>query len=92
MITGRDNEGIAAEALCLDLELHCEGPTIYVNLPSVILHLKRRLEIKSTMRKSAGALKEQSNLNSNLTLLDTAERYEHQAGIDFISGRIADGE
>ena len=61
MITGRGNEGIAAEALCLG-DSNCivkDSQGSHVNLlPSVILHLKRRLEIEPIMRKSTEALKE----------------------------------
>ena len=61
MITGRDNEGIAAEVLCLGVSNYIvkDSQEPYVNLlPSVILHLKRRLEIESIMRKSTEARKE----------------------------------
>ena len=61
MITGRGNEGIAAEALCLGGSNYIvkDSQGSYVNLlPSVILHLKRRLEIEPNMRKSTEALKE----------------------------------
>ena len=84
MITGRGNEGIAAEALCLGVSNYIvkdsqQSSTNF--LSSVILHLERSLEIEPTMRKSAGALKESQEHSKQqfLTLLDTAERYEHQA-------------
>ena len=60
MITGRDNEGIAAEVLCLGVSNYIvkDSQGSYVNLlPSVILHLNRRLEIEPTMRKSTEVLK-----------------------------------
>ena len=61
IITERGNEGIAAEALCLGVSNYIvkDSQGSYVNLlPSAILHLKRRLEIEPTMRKSTEALKE----------------------------------
>tara|TARA_B100000676_G_C17984303_1_gene790966 strand:- start:368 stop:1405 length:1038 start_codon:yes stop_codon:yes gene_type:complete len=84
MITGRGNEGIAAEALRLGVSNYIvkDSQESYVDLlPSVILHLERRLEIESIMRKSAEALKESQEQSKQqfLTQLDTAERYEHQA-------------
>ena len=60
MITGRDNEGIAAEVRCLGVSNYIvkDSQGSYVNLlPSVILHLKRRLEIEPIMRKSTEALR-----------------------------------
>ena len=84
MITGRGNEGIAAKALCLGVSNYIVKDSQQSNINflwSVILHLERRLELEPTMRKSAGALKEPQEQSKQqfLTLLDTAERYEHQA-------------
>ncbi|MEC8369560.1 MAG: hypothetical protein VXZ99_01955 [Pseudomonadota bacterium] len=84
MITGRGNEGIAAKALCLGVSNYIVKDSQQSNINflwSVILHLEHRLEIEPTMRKSAGALKESQEQSKQqfLTLLDTAERYEHQA-------------
>ena len=71
MITGRGNEGIAAEALCLGVSNYIvkDSQESYVNLlPSVILHLERLSEIEPTMRKSAGALKESQSKKKFLSL------------------------
>jgi len=84
MITGRGNENIAAEALRIGVSNYIvkDSQESYVDLlPSVVLHLERRLEIESIMRKSADALRESQEQSKQqfLTQLDTAERYENQA-------------
>lgn len=84
MITGRGNERIAAEALQLGVSNYIlkDSQDAYMELlPSVVLHLERRVQMEAILRKSAETLQvaQEESKQQFLTQLDTAERYELQA-------------
>lgn len=84
MITGRGNEKIAAEALRLGVSNYIvkDSQEAFMELlPSVVLHLERRVQMEAIMRKSADTLRQaqEESRKQFLTQLDTAERYEMQA-------------
>ncbi len=85
LITGRGNEEVAAEALDIGVSNYIVKDTqsSYLDLlPAVIAHLERRLEMTRVMKAAEKSLRASTEqLQAQLvTQIDTAERYEQQAG------------